>query len=331
MTKMRQPIAVAALLVIAGLALASTAAAGQQGDGMGLIFEPLEAILKDLQTYDTSDVGPAMRLHAYVFSHKDNAQSRRETEAALLKFVQGSPAPAGLMAACRALGLIGGPDAAPVLAALTLKPETTDAARYALERIPGPEADGVLVAALDKTQGDIRRGVVFSLGARRSAAAVPALARLAAGKDAALAADAVKALGKIGGPEAVKALTAALGKAAPSLKSEIASALLLAAEKALASGDKAAASAVYDQVFAANVSVISRQAAFKGKIAAGPDAQGAILKALSGKDSQLVRARSGHGAGGVRSGRDRPGHRAHGPPARGRADPAHGRPGRISG
>ena len=285
MTKMRQPIAVAALLVIAGLALTSTAAAGQQGDGMGLIFEPLEAILKDLQTYDTSDVGPAMRLHAYVFSHKDNAQSRRETEAALLKFVQGSPAPAGLMAACRALGHIGGPDAAPILSALALKPETTDAARYALERIPGPEADGVLVAALDKTQGDLRRGVVFSLGARKSAAAVPALARLAAGKDAALAADAVKALGKIGGPEAVKALTAALGKAAPALKSEIASALLLAAEASWAAGDKAAA--VYDQVFTANVSVISRQAAFKGGIAAGADAQGAILKALSGKDSQL--------------------------------------------
>ncbi len=174
--------------------------------------DSLEAILKDLQTYDTSDVGPAMRLHAYVFSHKDNARSRTETEAALLKFIQGSPAPAGLMAACRALSLIGGPESVPVLAALALKPGTTDAARYALERIPGPEADGALVAALDKTQGDVRRGIVFSLGARKSAAAVPALARLAAGKDAALAADAVKALGKIGGPEAVKALTAALGK-----------------------------------------------------------------------------------------------------------------------
>ncbi len=287
MTKMRQPIAVAALLVLAGLAFASAAAAGQQGDGMGLIYEPLEAILKDLQTYDTSDVGAAMRLHAYVFSHKDNAQARKETEAALLKFIQGSPAPAGLMAACRALGLIGGPDAVPVLAALAIKPETTDAARYALERIPGPEADAALVAALDKARGDARRGVVFSLGARKPAAAVPSLARLAAGKDAALAADAVKALGKIGGPEAVKALTAALGKAAPALKSEIASALLLAAEASWAAGDKAAAAAVYERVFAANISVSSRQAAFTGRIAAAADAQGAILKALSGKDTPL--------------------------------------------
>ena len=142
-----------------------------------------------------------MRLHAYVFSHKDNPQARKETEAALLKFIQGSPAPGGLMAACRALRLIGGPASVPVLAALVLKPETTDPARFALERIPGDEADQALLAGLDKAQGDIRRGIVFSIGERRSAAAVPALVRLAGGKDALLAADAIKALGKTGGPE----------------------------------------------------------------------------------------------------------------------------------
>jgi HEAT repeat protein len=291
MNKTPQLIAFAALLVVLNMTVRVLPAAGQMNEqakqGMGLYFDSLEAILKDLQTYDTSDVGPAMRLHALVFSQKDNAPLRKEIEARLLKFVQGSPAPAGLMAACRALGLIGGPDSVPILAALALGPETTDAARYALERIPGPEADGALVAALDKAQGDVRRGVVFSLGARKPAAAVPALARLAAGKDAALAADAVKAMGKIGSPEAVKALTAAMGKAAPALKSEIASALLLAAEASWAAGDKAAAAAVYDQVFSANVSVISRQAAFKGRIAAGADAPGAIFKALSGKDTQL--------------------------------------------
>ncbi len=108
-------------------------------------------------------------LRAYVFSHKDNAQARKETEAALLKFIQGSPAPApaGLMAACRALSLVGGPDSVPALAALALKPDTTDAARYALERIPGNEADAALVAALDKAEGDISRGIVFSLGERK--------------------------------------------------------------------------------------------------------------------------------------------------------------------
>jgi len=273
-------IALAALLAVGVLALAPRhAAAGQDAS--------LAAILKDLQTYDTSDVGPAMRLHAYVFAHKDSSAARRETEAALLKFIQGAPAPAGLMAACRSLSLVGGAEAVPVLAALALEPKTTDAARYALERIPGAEAEQALIGALDKTAGDVRRGIVFSLGARKSAAAVPALALLAAGKDTAFAADAIKALGRIGGPEAAKALGAALGKASPALRSDIASALLASAESAAAGGDKAGAAALYDKIYAANVSVVSRQAAFKGKLTVAPDAPGLILKALSGKDVAL--------------------------------------------
>ncbi len=292
MTKMRQPSAIAALFVLASLTLAAGPAAGQLDQRVrqdtALVFDSLDSILKDLQTYDfASGVGALMRLHAYVFTYKQNPQDRKETEAALIRFVQGSPAPGGLMAACRALRLIGGPDSIPALAALVLKPETTDAARYALERIPGVEADQALLAALDKTQGDIRRGIVFSLGERRFPAAVPALARLAGGKDPVMAADAIKALGKTGGPEAVKALGEELGRSRPALKAEAVSALLLAAEGAVAAGDKTAAAAVYDRVFAANVSPTSRQAAFKGKIAAGPDPQGAILKTLAGKEPLL--------------------------------------------
>lgn len=272
-------IALAALVMAGFMAVAPGPAAGQN--------DSLASILKDLQTYNTSDVGPAMRLHAYVFAHKDNAGARKETEAALLKFVQGAPAPAGLMAACRSLGLIGGPDAVPVLAALALKPETTDAARYALERIPGNDADQALLGALDKATVEVRRGIVFSLGARRCVPAVPALAGLAAGKDTMIAADAIKALGRIGGPEAVKALGAALGKATAPLKSDIASALLASAESAAAAGDKAAATAIYDQVFAASVTTMSRQAAFRGRLALAPDAQTAIVMALGGKDAAL--------------------------------------------
>jgi hypothetical protein len=292
MNRTQKPIALAALLFVVSAALAAQTVPGQMNErvkqDMGLTYDSLDAILKDLQTYDfAAGVGALMRLRAYVFTHKDNAQARKDMEAALVKFIQGLPAPGGLMAACRALRLIGGPASVPVLATLVLKPETTDPARYALERIPGGEADQALLAAMDKTQGDIRRGVVFSLGERKSAAAVPGLARLAGGKDALLAADAVKALGKTGGAEAVKALTAALGRSAPALKSEIASALLLSAESALDAGDKSEAAAVYDKVFAANASMTSRQAAFKGKIAAGPDPRGTILMALTGKEPQL--------------------------------------------
>ena len=280
MNKARKPIAIVALLVFAALALTGTSASMQGKDS-------LNAILKDLQTYDfASGVGAPMALHTYVFAHKDDPQARKETEAALLKFIQGSPAPGGLMAACRSLSLIGGPDSARLLAELVLKPEATDPARYALERIPGNEAGQALLAALDRAHGEILRGVVFSVGERKSAAAVSALAHLAGGKDSALAADAIKALGKIGGGEAIKLLADSLMKSA-ALRSEAASALLLAAETALQAGDRAAAATAYDKIFAANVPPALWQAAFKGKLAAASDAQTAILKALTGKDIQL--------------------------------------------
>jgi HEAT repeat protein len=283
--------------VLAGLIIVapfSTAAqqsqdTSQTRPAMALVYDSLKDILKDLATYDFADgVGALTRLRAYVIARKDDAQTRKETESALLEFVKSSPAPGGLMAACRALSLIGGEASVPVLGALLLEPETSDPARYALERIPGPGPDRALLAALDKTQGDVKRGIIFSLGRRASAAAVPALGRLASGKDLLLAADAVKALGKVGGPEAIQILTSALGKAGSQLKPEVASALLVAAEGSLKTGEKTGASAVYDKLIAAKLPPVMRQAAFKGKIAtAGDAAKGLILKALAGKDAAL--------------------------------------------
>jgi HEAT repeat protein len=283
MKKIHKQIAFAAFLLSAFMGLSLAAAAVPQAAPAGTSSDTLEAILKDLQSYDFAQgVGALTRLRAYVFSHKDDPQSRRETEAGLVKFIQGSPAPGGLMAACRALRLIGGPDSVPVLVALVLKPETADAARYALERIPNGEADQALLAALDKSQGPVKRGLISSLGERKSAAAVPALDRLAGGKDLTLAADAVKALGKVGGPEAVRALKAVLGKAGLQLKLEAASALLLAAE------DDKGATAIYDQLLAANLPPVMRQAAFKAKIeAAGGRGKDLILKALAGRDAMF--------------------------------------------
>ena len=276
-------IALAALLGLGILVSMATTQQRPQGDFAPLIYDSLDAILKDLANYNFDQgVGAPLGLRAYVFAHKDDPQARRETEAALLRFIQGSPAPGGLMAACRALRLIGGPDSVPVLASLVLKPETTDAARFALERIPGSEADQAILATLDRSQGAVKRGLVFSLGERKSAASVPALDKLAGGKDLSLAADAVKALGKIGGPEAVRVLSAVLGKAGPALKLEAASALLFAAES------DAGATAIYDKLIVANLPAVMRQAAFKGKIeAAGAGGKDLILKALAGKDAVL--------------------------------------------
>jgi len=159
----------AGLAVLLGLAILAPrgmrAAPAQQTDqfkrSMGLTYDSLDDILKDLANYKFDQgVGAPLRLRAYVFSHKDDPAGRKDCETKLLAFLQTNPAPGGVMAACRSLSLIGRAASIPVLEAMLLKPDTTDPARYALERIQGAEPDRALLAALDKAQGDVKRGIV---------------------------------------------------------------------------------------------------------------------------------------------------------------------------
>ena len=281
------------LAVVLGLTLLMTVAPAGQSDraksSMGLTYDSLDAILKDLANYKFDQgVGAPLALRAYVVDHKDDPAARKDTETKLLAFLQAAPAPGGVMAACRALRLIGSPAAVPVLEVLLLKADTTDPARYAIEKIPGPEADNALLSALGKTQGDVRRGIVFSIGERGMPGAVPALEKLVNGKDAALAGDAVKALGRIGTADAARVLTAYLGSARGAAKGEAASALLYCAAAWRRAGKTAEAAAVYDKLLAAGLPDVDRQAAFRMKLSlAGEGGQAVILKTLAGKDTAL--------------------------------------------
>jgi HEAT repeat protein len=284
-------IAGAGLAILLGLAILVPAAnaAPRPPTAMAQEGDSLEAILKDLASYKFDQgVGAPLRLRAYVFSHKDDPAGRSECETKLLAFLKAGPAPGGVMAACRSLSLIGSAVSIPVLESMLLKPETTDPARYALERIPGEEVDRALLAALNKTQGDVKRGIISSLGYRASAAAVPAMEKLAGGSDPVAALDAVKALGKIGTADAGRVLTAFLGTAKGAQKGEAASALLYCAGAWRRAGKTAEATAVYDKLLAAGLPDVYRQTAFRMKLSlAGQGGQPIILKTLAGKDAVL--------------------------------------------
>jgi HEAT repeat protein len=281
------------LSLIASAAMATAAPSSQQTNdekrSMILAYDSLEAILRDLANYKFDQgVGAPLALRAYVFAHKDDPAARNDSEEKLLAFLKTGPASGGVMAACRALSLIGGAASVPVLEGLLLKPETTDPARYALERIPGVEVDRALLAALDKTQGDLRRGIISTLGDRPVAAAVPALGKIAGGNDPNAASDAVKALGRIGTAEAASVLTSCLDRAKGPARAEAASALLYCAGTWRRAGKTAEAAAVYDKLLAAGLPDVDRQAAFRSKLAlAGAGGQAVILKTLAGKDTAL--------------------------------------------
>ncbi len=87
---------------------------------------------------------------------------------------------AGLDFVCRMLRLIGSPASVPVLAPLLADEKTADAARHALQTIPGTEVSAALRAALPALKGRPKAGLIGTLAARgdRDAqAAIQAIAK----------------------------------------------------------------------------------------------------------------------------------------------------------
>jgi hypothetical protein len=87
---------------------------------------------------------------------------------------------AGLAFVCQMLALIGSAKCVPALAPLLRDAKTADAARYALERVTGPEADAALRDALAALSGPAKAGLIGSIAVRGDPAARPALAALKA-------------------------------------------------------------------------------------------------------------------------------------------------------
>lgn len=190
--------------------------------------------------------------------------------------------------ACRQMAIIGGPAAVPALATLLRAPDTADMARYALQVIPCPEATQALMDALGKAAAPVQIGIINSLGERRDAAAVPALAAYATGLDPAPAEAAIHALGKIGGAAAMDALLMAQRSALQQLQRAASDALIGCGEQLLAAGDMDRAAAVFTPLFAETHPAPVRVAAFRGLVAAKKDAGlGLVIDALKGKDAAL--------------------------------------------
>ena len=250
----------------------------------------LNALLMELASFEHGpDDGALFELRSYVRSQRNDPGAMEACETAFLAFLEGEATSAGKQAVCRELGLIGTDRSVPVLERMLVVEATSDMARYGLEGIPGTTADTALLRGLDILRGDARLGVVSSLGNRSCAAAVPALERLLRSSDRTEAGAAADALGRIGGPEATRALAAAVSKAPAGVRERAASALLSCGDGLLARGDVAGASAAFDRVLAAGPTPVLRRAAFRGKVAAaGPEGKGFVLSALGGKPPDMI-------------------------------------------
>ncbi len=150
--------------------------------------------------------------------------------------------------ACREITKIATKDAVPVLAGLLGDEKLSHMARNALEPIPDPAAGAALRDALGKLQGRLLMGVIGSLGVRRDAESVDAIAKFLGDPDAALARAAARALGQIGTTKAARALDAALANAPAANQVDFCEGLFRCAETLTADGQAAATQAIYERL-----------------------------------------------------------------------------------
>ena len=190
---------------------------------------------------------------------------------------------------CRYLGIVGSAQSVPALAAVLGDAKLSDPARIALEPMADPAAGAALRQALGQLKGKLLAGVIGSVGTRRDAQAVPALAALAADADADVARSALFALGAIGTPEAAKALDAAAAKAPPTLQRAAAQARFACAAALAKAGQKTEAAAIYRSLLDTKAAPATRLAALRGLIAAQGGAEGAklVVDMLQGADEAM--------------------------------------------
>jgi type 1 glutamine amidotransferase/HEAT repeat protein len=167
----------------------------------------LDKVLPEVANYDWGqDEAPVRQLDRAMGMLK----AEKDVEQKLLAVLKSTTKVGAKDAIARQLAIVGTSASVPVLAPMLSDKTTVDIARYALERIEGPEASNALRTALGATQdARVKSGLIHSLARRKDTASVPMLQAIMASSDATLSAAAVNALGMIGTPDAEKALFAA--------------------------------------------------------------------------------------------------------------------------
>jgi len=221
----------------------------------------LEQAIEALKTYDYGvDRHVLDPIDEAVVTTRNDPGARKALESQLLAVLQSSAPRDARDYVCRQLRTIGTAASVPALEALLPDPDMSHMARYALERIPDAQAGQALEHQLRKLNGQLKIGVISSLGARGQG--VSLLRPLLQDSDEAVARAAAIALGRIASVDANKALASA--KPRPALAAVFADASIACAEKLLATGHAKEAKGTYERLLKSNPSELVRLAAERG-------------------------------------------------------------------
>ncbi|MCK6500960.1 MAG: HEAT repeat domain-containing protein, partial [Nitrospira sp.] len=231
----------------------------------------------------------------------DTAESSADKARQALATLKSDAPPEEKAAACKRLAVFGGPEAVPALAPLLGDERLAAWARIPLEAMPGPAADDALRDAATKLYGNLLVGVINSIGVRRDVKAVETLTGRLKDANVDVADAAAVALGRIGNPAAIAALTPMLSTAPDPVRNAVAEGLILGAERLTAQGQASEAVQHYDAVRRANVPKQRVLEATRGAILARQtEGLPLLLEALRSSDRGLFGI-------GLRTARELPG------------------------
>jgi len=212
---------------------------------------------------------------------------RAAIEAKLLGLVKGDASVEQKRVLAEPLSWVASNASVPVVTPWLTNAELAHGARQVLERVATPEAIGALRAALVKVDGKLEAGLIGSLAVLGDRASVAAITPSLAAADPAVASAAARALGRLGGSEAAKALRAAALPAA--LRPVLDDALADCAARLVAEGQPAQAEGLYATLVDAQRPTRTRALGLRGLVAARSPQAGPLVSAwLTGDDPVLA-------------------------------------------
>jgi HEAT repeat protein len=161
-------------------------------------------------------------------------------------------------------------------------------ARYALEPNPDPSVDEAFRTALNNLKGRPLVGVIVSVGVRKDARAVQALAKFLSDANSDVVQAAARSLGKIANTEATQALQGALPATSGPNQLAVCEGLFRCAESMQATGDDKAAVGIYDALRKADAAHHVKTGALRGAIIARGEGGAAVLREQLLNDDYLL-------------------------------------------
>ena len=281
------------IVVVAGLCSSNAFAQKKKAETAKIdlkgktLAQTFDALLPGMGTGDQAAQNQWQEI-CFVAGAPNNESQRAEVCGLMLaKLGDNTPKPARIWL-LKQLERIGREEAVDGVAALLNEKDelVRDAAVRCLTNNPSPKATAQLIAALPASTGKHKIGLLNGLGYRHDPAAVEALTKELNPAAPEIAEAAARALGRIPGPAALKALAAARASSKDRVRQAIAAAEIVQADRLIKEGKLNDARAIFVELRKADEALPIRLAGLRGEILTSGDMGGSIvLEVLGGTDN----------------------------------------------